>query len=133
MIQQTLNFKVRYAETDQMKIAHHSNYIVWFEMGRIDFMEKLGLVYKEMEKDGYLMPVTEVNAEYVKPASFGEELKIITTMKQKPSARIRFDYEILNHKDERICSGFSKHGFMNLENKAIKPPKTFRTHLSQYF
>ncbi len=133
MISESLKFSVRYAETDQMKIAHHSNYIVWFEMARIDFMEKLGIFYSDLEKQGYLMPVVEVNAIYIKPAFFAETLLIKTLIKDKPGGRVRFDYEVYNSYNEKICTGFSIHGFMNQENKAIKPPKLFRQKMQDYF
>ena len=133
MILENLTFKVRYAETDQMKIAHHSNYIVWFEMARIDLMKKIGVSYSDLEKDGYLMPVVEVNVVYNKPAFFDDNLTIKTTIKTKPGARLRFDYEVYNSYNEQICSGFSVHGFMNRENRAIKPPLILRRKLNNYF
>ena len=133
MISEKLTFKVRYAETDQMKIAHHSNYIVWFEMARIDFMEKIGIFYSDLEKEGYLMPVVEVNAVYNKPAVFADNLTIKTIIKEKPGARLRFDYMVYNDNNEQICSGFSIHGFMNKENRAIKPPRVLRQKLKDYF
>lgn len=133
MIAHSFLFTVRYSETDQMKIAHHSNHIIWFENARIEFMEQLGILYSELEKQGYLMPVVEVNVQYFQPALFSDSLKITTSIMEKPGARLRFDYQIFNCDDALICRGYSLHGFMNMEKRAIKPPKVLRDKLKQFF
>ena len=133
MIQHETHFSVRYAETDQMKFVHHSNYIVWFDMGRIGLMESAGISYAGLEKQGFLLPVLEVGARYLKPARFGDELTIITIIPQIPRAKIKFEYQIYNDKEELLCSGFSLHSFMNRNDRAIKPPKEFLQKFKEYF
>ncbi len=133
MIQHETRFKVRYAETDQMKFVHHSNYIVWFEMGRIGLMDSAGISYAGLERQGYLLPVLEVGARYLKPARFGDELTMKTVIPQMPRAKIRFEYQIYNAKEELLCTGFSLHSFMNRDDRAIKPPKEFLLKLKDYF
>ena len=133
MIEHDTTISVRYAETDQMKFAHHSNYIVWFEFGRIELMKSLGLSYASLEKQGYLLPVLEVNAKYRKPARFEDKLTIKSVIPQMPGAKIKFEYQVFNQYKELLCSGFSVHSFMNLKDRAIKPPKYFLQKIAEYF
>jgi acyl-CoA thioester hydrolase len=73
--------RVRYAETDQMGVVYHANYLVWFEVGRVEFIRQMGLDYKSMEKDeNALIAVVEVSARYKAPARYDEELIVRTTM-----------------------------------------------------
>jgi acyl-CoA thioester hydrolase len=117
--------RVRYAETDQMKFAHHSNYIVWFEYARIAMLRHNGFDYAQMEKDGYLLPVLEVGVQYLKPSFFDDLLTIEARVSEVPRASFRIDYKVFNQSKIMICQGFSRHAFMNKENKAIKPPRDF--------
>jgi acyl-CoA thioester hydrolase len=117
--------RVRYAETDQMKFAHHSNYIVWFEHARIEMLRQNGFDYAQMEKEGYLLPVLEVGVQYLKPAFFDDLLKIEAWVSELPRSSFRIDYKVYNSADILICKGFSRHAFMNNENRAIKPPRKF--------
>lgn len=133
MIEGQTEVVVRYAETDQMKFAHHSNYIVWFEYGRIELMNQIGIPYDDLEKKGYLLPVLEVNAQYKKPARFNEHLIIKTIISEKPRAKLRIEYEVLNEQNEKICTGFSLHSFMNEKDRAIKPPKIFMEKIKDNF
>ncbi|MEJ2542726.1 MAG: thioesterase family protein [Calditrichaceae bacterium] len=132
MIQNTITFRVRYAETDKMGIAHHSSYVLWFEMARIELMRSIGISYAQFEKDGYLMPVLEINLQYKKAVTFDQLLNITASINQKPKARFKYNYQISN-RDEIICEGYSIHGYMNLQNKAIKPPKAFLNKINEYF
>ena len=133
MIRHETRLSVRYAETDQMKFVHHSNYIIWFEMGRIGLMESAGISYADLERQGYLLPVLETGARYLKPARFGDELTMKTVIPEMPRAKIKFEYQIFNAREELLCSGFSLHSFMNRDDRAIKPPKTFLQKLKDYF
>jgi acyl-CoA thioester hydrolase len=133
MIEHTVDILVRYAETDQMQFAHHSNYIIWFEHGRIQLLKKLGFPYAELEKEGYLIPVLEVHAHFSKYALFDESLKLKTKITRLPSAKQFFEYEVTNSKGELICTGSSVHTFMNKNNKAIRPPRKLVQKLKPYF
>ena len=121
----TAEIRVRYEESDQMKFAHHSNYIVWFEYARIEMLRHYGFNYAQMEKDGYLLPVLEVGVSYLKPAFFDDLLKIEARVPAVPRSSFKIEYKVFNEAGELICEGFSRHAFMNKENKAIKPPKDF--------
>ncbi|MHB2153855.1 acyl-CoA thioesterase [Calditrichota bacterium GD2] len=120
----TIEFRVRYAETDQMKFAHHAAYIVWFEMARIELLRKIDLSYAQMERDGLLLPVLEVNARFFKPAFFDDLLQIRARFNEIVKARLRIDYQV--YKDEqRICEGYSVHAFMNSAGRPVRPPQFF--------
>ncbi len=133
MIEQTVEILVRYAETDQMQFAHHSNYIIWFEHGRIQLLKKLGFPYADLEKEGFLIPVLEVHAKFLKYAVFDECLKLKTIIPRMPTAKQFFEYEVYNAQDELICTGSSVHTFMNKENKAIRPPRALVEKLKPFF
>lgn len=133
MIEHSVEFRVRYAETDQMQFAHHSNYIIWFEMGRLGLMNSLGFAYDKLEDEGYLLPVIEVMANYIKPARFNNVCTLKTQIKEKPGAKLRFEYEVLNSDGVQLCKGHSLHSFMNKQDKAIKPPRPFLKKVQEYF
>jgi len=126
MISYETKFRVRYAETDQMRIAHHANYIVWFELARVGLLEKINITIQDLESRGYLIPVLEVSARYIKSAKFDETLSIRAELSKVSRAKLRFDYTICSAEDEILCSGYSLHGFMNRKNKAVKPPEDFQ-------
>ncbi|MGD9487708.1 MAG: acyl-CoA thioesterase [Calditrichaceae bacterium] len=133
MIEHSSQLRVRYAETDQMKFVHHSNYIVWFEFGRTELLKAYGFSYAGLEKDGYLMPVLEVNARYLKPAKYDDLITIKTTIPFVPKARIGFEYQVFNEGNQLLCEGSSLHSFMNNGERAIKPPKNFLIKMKNYF
>ena len=133
MIKHTCEIQVRYAETDQMQFAHHSSYIIWFELGRIELLKQFGVSYADLEKKGCLMPVLEINVQFLKYAVFDEKIFLTTLMPEAPAAKQVFEYTIHNLKNEIICKGSSLHTFMNTQNKAIKPPKELRDKLKPFF
>ena len=120
--------RVRYAETDQMKFAHHSAYVVWFEMARIELLRRMGLNYAQMEKDGFLLPVLEIGIKYFKPAFFDDELNIFAEFSELNKARFRINYKVKKD-DKFIAEGFSVHAFMNAQGRPIRPPEFFRNQL----
>ncbi len=120
----SVDFRVRYAETDQMKFAHHSAYIIWFEMARIELLRSMGFSYAQMEKDGVLLPVLEVSARYFKPAFFDDALRIVARFGALNKARLRIDYQVFRQQT-LICEGFSLHAFMNEKGRPIRPPEFF--------
>jgi len=132
VIEHTVEILVRYAETDQMQFAHHSNYIVWFEHGRIQLLKKYGFNYADLEKSGYLMPVLEVTARFIKYAVFDETLFLKTKMLPL-SAKQSFEYEVYNSQEELICTGNSLHTFINKNKRATRPPRDLIKKLKPYF
>jgi len=103
--------RVRYAETDQMGVVYHSNYLIWFEVGRVEFMRQLGLDYKRMEvEEGCGIAVVDVHARYRAPARYDDELVIQTILLAARGAVIRFGYRILRAEDRLLlCEGETAH------------------------
>ena len=114
---------VRYSETDQMSFVYHGNYVKYFEIGRIEWLKKLGISYKQMESDGILLPVIDVKINFRKPALFDDKLILSTKLKQMPSYMIEFEYNI-SRNNELISRGYTKLAFLNSKtNKPIRCPK----------
>ena len=110
--------RVRYKETDQMGIAHHSNYIVWFEIGRTDLCRATGFPYTAIEDRGYLLVVTEVTCRYRTPFGYDDEVTIRTSVAEIGSRAIKFAYEL--RKGEAVhATGTSSH--MWLDRATRKP------------
>ena len=116
--------RVRYADTDAMGIVYHANYIKWFEIGRVELMREIGIVYSELEASGYYLPVIEVNCHYLLPARYDEIVVIETEITAIRRASVRFDYVIRDEEKERILAeGFTLHPFTSKEEKIIRAPK----------
>ena len=86
--------RVRYAETDQMGVVYHANYLVWFEVGRTDLLRAQGWTYRDMEASGVALPVIEVECRYRKPARYDEEMEIRTEGRLISPVRVEFHYEL---------------------------------------
>ena len=105
--------KAQYHETDQMGIIHHSNYIKWMEEARIEFLKSNGINYKEIEKEGIVSPVVEVNVKYLRPVEFDDAIEIRITLTKYSGVVIEFNYEFYNRmKDEISANAISKHCFL---------------------
>ena len=96
--------RTRYAETDQMGVVYYGNYPQYLELGRVEWLRAIGLTYKEMEAEGIMMPVVSLQIQYKKPALYDELITIRTKLKDLPSTKIEFDYEILNEKGELLST-----------------------------
>ena len=120
--------RVRYAETDQMGIVYHSNYLIWMEVGRVEYCRSKGSLYRDMEADeGILLVVAEVNCRYTSAALFDEEVVIRTRIGEATPRMVRFEYEINGSTDSRrLACGFTKHVFCNREKRATKLPEKYR-------
>jgi len=127
MIECTTSLRVRYADTDQMRHAYYGMYFVYFEQGRSDLMRSIGLPYPELEGMGYLLPVIEAHAIYKKPARYDDLLHIVTTLKDKPVARVRLDYRVYNEeRTEVVAEGYTVHGFLHADTgKPTRAPLQF--------
>jgi acyl-CoA thioester hydrolase len=120
----TKNFKVRYTETDQMGFAHHSNYLNYFEMARIEWLNAMGFSYAELERSGVVMPVVDAQINYKSPAYFDDCLYIVLYVDQMPTAKIQFRYSVYNPADKEIASGSTTLAFLDVSTKRpIRCPK----------
>ena len=121
MITSRTQVTVRYAETDMMGIVYHANYLPWFEIGRTNLLKELGLPYRQLEADGYRLPVLEISAKYSRPALYDDALTIVTYLREKPLLRIRLDYEVFRGA-ELLATGESVHAFVDLQGRPVRPP-----------
>jgi acyl-CoA thioester hydrolase len=127
MIANTTSLRVRYADTDQMRYAYYGMYFAYFEQGRADLMRSIGLPYAEFEALGYQLPVIEAHAVYKKPARYDDLLHIVTMMQDKPVARVRIDYRVMNEAGtEVIAEGYTVHSFVHAASgKPTRAPAHF--------
>lgn len=115
--------EVRYAETDQMGVVYHANYVIWLEIGRTQLIKDLGFTYAGMESDGYISPVTNVNVNYKTSVRYGETVTIRTWVEMHGKLRTTYGYEIL-HSDGTIAStATSEHVVVKKDNFRPVPLK----------
>ncbi len=116
----TAAHKVNFYDTDAMAVVHHSNYIRWFEIGRVEFLRAAGITLTEMMEDGYVFPITEVSAKYVNSAYFDDELIIETTPVALTKAKMAFSYRVLRKSDNTLLvTGFTQNVFTSKETGRI--------------
>lgn len=116
--------KVRYVETDQMGVVHHSNYYAWFEVGRGEFIKESGMSYKEMEEHNILIPLVESSCKYIVAARY-DDIVIIRSWIQKLSpVKVIFNYEVIREQDGVLLSrGSTTHAFVNSDFEIINIKK----------
>ena len=124
MLHTKIEIRVRYAETDMMGIAYHGNYVTWFEMARIQMMDEFGYPYREMERDGYRLPVLEVGIRFKRSVTFDDRITVEATLSEKPGLRFRITYRLFLAGRE-AADGFSVHAFLNHDGRPVRPPKRF--------
>lgn len=132
MIQSRAQITVRYAETDMMGIVYHGNYLPWFEVARTQLLREQGFPYRQLEADGYRIPVLEVAAKYIRPATYDDTLTIVATIREKPLLRIRLEYEVYRG-DELLATGHSAHAFCDLRGRPTRPPAAFVARMNELF
>lgn len=103
------SIEVRYQETDQMGVVYHANYLVWFEIGRTKFIEKLGFQYAEMEEYGVVSPVIDVKISFKKPIRYGNRAIVETWLENYDGLRTVYSYHIKNTNQEVAVSGTTEH------------------------
>jgi acyl-CoA thioester hydrolase len=116
--------RVRYAETDKMGVVYHSNYFVWFEVGRTDLLRNSGWTYREMEGEGLSLPVIEAHAEYKQPARYDDELEIRVAGALVSPARLRFSYEVVRAADSQLLvTGHTIHATIGRDGRPCRLPE----------
>ena len=103
--QSTSRVRVRYAETDQMGVVYYANYFVWFEVARTDLLRQSGWSYREMEAEGFVLPVVEAHCQYRQSARYDDELDIVATGSLISQVRVRFDYQVVRAADAAVLAG----------------------------
>jgi len=125
MITHQTEIKVRYGETDQMGVVYHGNYAHYLEIGRLEWLDSIGVSYKQMEANGIMLPVASMDLKYSKPAFYDDILTIKTTLLKRPTASIEFAYEIHNSSGELLTTAHTKLAFVNMKSN-------FPTRCPQY-
>jgi acyl-CoA thioester hydrolase len=123
----TSTIRVRYAETDQMGVVYYANYLVWFEVGRTDWLRETGWSYRDMETDGLALPVIEAHCEYKKGAKYDDELTVETRASLASPVRIRFDYQVARGADRTvIAAGHTVHATIDRDGRPVRLPERVR-------
>ncbi|MCU1274247.1 MAG: thioesterase superfamily protein [Bryobacterales bacterium] len=119
--------RVRYAETDQMGVVYYANYLVWMEVGRVEYCKALGFRYKDMElEDGVLLAVIEAQCRYLFPARFDEDVIIETRVADANSRIVSFGYEMRLVDGRKLATGSTRHIFCNRDMKPVRLPAKYR-------
>lgn len=134
MYRSETSIRVRYGETDQMGYVYYGHYAMYYEVARVESLRQLGLTYRELEEMGVMMPVLENKSKYIAPAKYDDLLKVVTTIKEKPGVKIRFEYEIFNQAGTLINQGETLLVFINMKtNKPCRPPEAMEKVLAPFF
>lgn len=116
-------FRIRYAETDSMRIVHHKNYIVFFEEGRSNYARERGRPYSDFEKAGYYLIVAEIQARYHKPAHYEQEITVRTWLEAIQSRGLTFGYEIVDAASrETLVTGQTRHICVTQDGQVARMP-----------
>jgi acyl-CoA thioester hydrolase len=119
----TSTVRVRYAETDKMGVVYYANYLVWFEIGRTDWLRDTGWSYRAMEDEGLALPVIEAHCEYRQSAKYDDELDVRTRAQRLSPVRIQFDYEVARRADGvAIASGHTVHATIDRQGRPVRLP-----------
>ena len=124
-------YRVKFFDTDTMGVVHHSNYIRWFETGRVEFLRTLGIDLNEMMSDGILFPIIEVGAKFHAPAKFDDELEIITTAEVLSRAKMKFNYEIRRRGEEKILAEGNSTNVFTSGGKICRLPEKYFSKLAK--
>jgi acyl-CoA thioester hydrolase len=119
--------RVRYADTDQMGVVYYANYLVWFEIGRTEWLRDAGWNYRDMEEAGISLPVIEAHCEYRQPARYDDEIEIRTTATALTPARLRFDYQaVRTDGDTLVAEGHTVHAALGQNGRPCRLPARVR-------
>ena len=120
--------RVRYAETDRMGVVYYANYLIWFEVGRTEWLRATGWSYREMETGGVSLPVIEAHCEYRQPARYDDEIEIVTRATLLTPVRVRFDYDVVRAVDEVVLAeGYTIHASLDGDGRPRRLPARVAT------
>ena len=133
LISYSTQVRVRYKDTDQMGIMHHSNYVVLYEQARTEWLRDMGLTYAEIERRGIMSPIIEVHSRYHYPAFYDEVLTIKVSREEMPAARLVIASEVFNEAGKLINTGSVTLGFMHASTRRpCRAPEWFIAALEEY-
>jgi acyl-CoA thioester hydrolase len=120
----TTHVRVRYAETDQMGVVYHANYLIWMEVARTGLCSALGFRYREMEADGVLLAVTEAHCRYLSAAKYDDEVSVTAILTEANRRFVAFDYEIACE-GRKVATGQTRHIFLSPELRPVRLPDKY--------
>jgi len=127
----TSRVRVRYAETDQMGVVYYANFFIWFEVGRADLLRAAGWNYREMEADGFSLPVIEAHCTYRVGAKYDDEIDVRTSGVLLSPVRVQFTYEVVRAADaSTLATGTTVHATLDRAGRPCRLPERVRTLLS---
>lgn len=133
IISYSTQIRVRYKDTDQMGIMHHSNYVVMYEQARTEWLRDMGLTYAEIERRGVMSPIIEVHTRFLYPAFYDEVLTVKVSLDEMPSARLVIASEVYNEAGKLINTGSVTLGFMHSDTRRpCRAPEWFVKALEDY-
>ena len=118
--------RVLFADTDAMGIVYYANYLRWFEMGRVELLRRMGMVYRELTARGIHLPVTEAAIRYLSPARYDDLLEIRAEVRDLRRASVSFGYRILLAGGAVLAEGSTTHAFTDETGRVIRVPAKFR-------
>jgi len=134
MYQSETSVRVRYGETDQMAYVYYGVYAMYYEVARVESLRRLGVTYKELEASGVMMPVLENHSKFLMAARYDELLRIVTTIREKPTVRIKFEYEIFNEENTLIHQGETLLAFVDKKSgRPCRPPDLMMNVIAPFF
>ena len=126
--------RVRYGETDQMGYVYYGNYPLYYEVGRAEMFRSVGLSYRDLEMAGTLMPVKSLSIKYMEPARYDDLLRLRVIIKELPTAKIHFFYEIYNEQDKLLNTGETILVFVDAHTRRPhRAPKQLMDELEKKF
>lgn len=134
MYQSETTVRVRYGETDQMGYVYYGYYATYYEVARVEAFRKLGVSYREIEAMGIIMPVLENHSKFLTAGKYDELLTIVTTIQEKPTAKIAFHYDIFNEANQLIHQGHTVLAFVDQKTgRPCRPPQAMVEVLAPFF
>jgi acyl-CoA thioester hydrolase len=129
------DIRVRYAETDGMRVVYHGNYLTYFEEARTNLFRNIGVVYSEIEKNGMFLVVLEANVKYLRPALYDDFLHVKAVLSELPTVKLTISYEITRNNDSQLLvSGQTIHAFTHaVSGRPIRPPKHYLELMQKHF
>jgi acyl-CoA thioester hydrolase len=126
------DLRVRYSETDRMGIVYHTNYIVWFEIGRTEYCRAAGLPYRTMEDSGVLILVTAVECRYRRPARYDDALRVRAHLTELAPRGLAFGYEIVDSEGMTVADGITRHVFADAQGRPRRAPPEIVSVLERF-
>ncbi len=125
-ISHTISLRVRYGETDQMGYSYHGNYASYFEVARVETLRHFGFNYKALEEEGYMLPVSHFEVDYLRPAYYDDELFVTTIITELKGPRLFFEYQVHNAEQVLLCTGKTTLVFVGtITKRPVAPPANF--------